>query len=59
MLAEGFLQMCVTICGKFSSNESVVAGYIGRIQVKYTAKWNVQIAEKILGQALIQSEVST
>ena len=36
--------MCVTICGRFCPDEGVVAGYVGRIRVKYTAKWGVQIA---------------
>ena len=36
--------MCVTICGRFRSDEDAVAGYGNRIRVKYTAKWGVQIA---------------
>ena len=39
--------MCVTICGRFRSDEGVVAGYGNRIRVKYTAKWGVQIAGMI------------
>ena len=35
--------MCVTICGRFRSDEGA-AGYGNRIRVKYTAKWGVQIA---------------
>ena len=29
--------MCVTICGRFRSDEGAVAGYGNRIRVKYTA----------------------
>ena len=36
--------MCVTICGKFRSDEGAVAGYGNRIRVKSPAKWGVQIA---------------
>ena len=39
--------MCVTICGKFRSDEGAVAGYGNRIRVKSPAKWGVQIAEMI------------
>ena len=39
--------MCVTICGRFRSDESAVAGYGNRIRAKYTAKWGVQIAGMI------------
>ena len=39
--------MCVTICGRFCSDEGVVAGYDNRIRAKYTAKWGVQIAGMI------------
>ncbi len=39
--------MCVTICGRFCSDEGVVAGYDNRIRTKYTAKWGVQIAGMI------------
>ena len=39
--------MYVTVCGKFFPDEDVVAGYVGRIRVKYTAKWGVQIAGMI------------
>ena len=35
--------MCVTICGRFCSDEGVVVGYGNRIRTKYTAKWGVQI----------------
>ena len=41
--------MCVTICGRFRSDEGTVADYGNRIRVKYTAKWGVQIAGMILG----------
>ncbi len=40
-------KMCVTICGRFCSDEGVVAGYDNRIRTKYTAKWGVQIAGMI------------
>ena len=39
--------MCVTICGRFRSDEGAVAGYGNRIQVKSPAKWGVQIAGMI------------
>ena len=39
--------MCVTICGRFRSDEGVVAGCGNRIRVKYTAKWGMQIAGMI------------
>ena len=39
--------MCVTVCGKFVSDEGVVAGYVGRIRDKSPAKWGVQIAGMI------------
>ena len=41
--------MCVTVCGKFVPDESVVAGYDNRIRDKSPAKWGVQIAGMILG----------
>ena len=43
-LKKAFCKMCVTICGRFRSDEGTVAGYGNRIRVKYTAKWGVQIA---------------
>ena len=39
--------MCVTICGRFRSDEGAVAGYGNRIPVKSPAKWGVQIAGMI------------
>ena len=39
--------MCVTICGRFRSDEGAVAGYGNRIRVKSPAKWGVQIAGMI------------
>ena len=39
--------MCVTICGRFCSDEGIVAGYDNRIRAKYTTKWGVQIAGMI------------
>ena len=46
-LKKAFCKMCVTICGRFCSDEGVVAGYDNRIRAKYTAKWGVQIAGMI------------
>ena len=39
--------MCITIYGRFRSDEGAVAGYGNRIRVKSPAKWGVQIAEMI------------
>ena len=39
--------MYVTICGRFGSDEGVVAGYDNRIRTKSPAKWGVQIAGMI------------
>ena len=39
--------MCVTICGRFRSDEGAVTGYGNRIRVKSPAKWGVQIAGMI------------
>ena len=39
--------MCVTICGRFRSDEGAVAGYGNRIRVKSPAQWGVQIAGMI------------
>ena len=44
--------MCVTICGRFRSDEGAVAGYGNRIRVKSPAKWGVQIAGMIFKHAL-------
>ena len=46
-LKKAFCKMCVTICGRFRSDEGAVAGYGNRIRVKSPAKWGVQIAEMI------------
>ena len=46
-LKKAFCKMCVTICGRFRPDESVVTGYDNRIRMKYTAKWGVQIAGMI------------
>ena len=35
------------IPGRFCSNKGVIAGYDNRIREKYTAKWDVQIAEML------------
>ena len=43
-MKKAFCKMCVTICGRFCSDEGVVAGYDKGILAKYTAKWGVQIA---------------
>ena len=46
-LKKDFCKMCVTICGRFRSDEGTVAGYGNRIRVKSPAKWGVQIAGMI------------
>ena len=46
-LKNALRKMCVTICGRFCSDEGVIAGYDNRIRTKYTAKWGVQIAGMI------------
>ena len=46
-LKKAFCKMCVTICGRFCSDEGVVAGYDNRIRAKSPAKWGVQIAGMI------------
>ena len=46
-LKNALRKMCVTICGRFCSDEGVVVGYDNRIRTKYTAKWDVQIAGMI------------
>ena len=38
-----FGKLCVTLCGRFCSDEGSVAGYVYRIEAKYAAKWGVQI----------------
>ncbi len=43
-LKNALRKMCVTICGRFCSDEGVVVGYDNRIRTKSTAKWGVQIA---------------
>ena len=37
-LKNALRKMCVTICGRFCSDEGVVVGYDNRIRTKYTAK---------------------
>ena len=44
IIKQAFCKMCVTICGRFRSDEGAVAGYGNRIRVKSPAKWGVQIA---------------
>ena len=46
-LKNALRKMCVTICGRFCSDEGVVAGYDNRIRTKYTAKWGVHLAGMI------------
>ena len=46
-MKKAFCKMCVTICGRFRSDEGAVAGYGNRIRVKSIAKWGMQIAEMI------------
>ena len=46
-LQKAFCKMCVTICGRFRPDEGAVASYVGRIRVKSTAKWGVQIARML------------
>ena len=52
-MKKAFCKMCGTICGRFCSDEGVVAGYDNRIRAKYTAKWGVQIVEMIFKHALV------
>ena len=47
MSEKAFCKMCVTICGIFCPDEGAVVGYGNCIQVKYPAKWGVQIAGMI------------
>jgi len=44
---KAFRELRVPVCGRFYSNEGGVAGYGNRMRVKYTAKWDLQIAEMI------------
>ena len=46
-LKKAFCKMCVTICGRFLTDEGAVAGYGNRIRVKSPTKWGVQIAGMI------------
>ena len=46
-LKNALRKMCVTIWGRFCSDEGVVVDYDNRIRTKYTAKWGVQIAGMI------------
>ena len=58
-LKNALRKMCVTICGRFCSDEGVVVGYDNRIRTKYTAKWGVQIAGMIFQtRSGIQNEKS-
>ena len=51
-MENAFCKMCFTVRGKFVPGEGVVAGCDNRIRNKSPAKWSVQIAGMILGQAL-------
>ena len=42
-LKIAFGKLCVSLCGRFASDEEAVAGYVDRIGAKYTAKWGVQL----------------
>ena len=44
-LKRAFCKMYATICGWASQDEGAVACYNTQLQVKYTAKWGVQIAK--------------
>ena len=57
-LKNALRKMCVTICGRFCSDEGVVAGYDNRIRTKYTAKWDVQIAKSIFQTRSKKSYIS-
>ncbi|MGN8632914.1 DUF6783 domain-containing protein [Blautia sp. HCP3S3_G3] len=37
--------MCVTICGKFDSNEVDITGYVDRMQGKFPTKWGVHMTD--------------
>ena len=59
-LKKAFRELRVSVCGRFYPNEGGVAGYGNRMRVKYTAKWDSQIAEMIFQtrsshQGLIQA----
>ena len=47
-LKRAFCKMYATICGWVSQDEGAVACYNTQLQVKYTAKWGVQIAKWFL-----------
>ena len=51
-MKKAFCKMCVTICGRFRSDEGAVAGYGNRIRAKSPTKWDVQIAGMIFKHAL-------
>ncbi|MFR2212347.1 MAG: DUF6783 domain-containing protein [Ruminococcus sp.] len=46
-LKKAFCKIYVMICGRFCPVEGIIAGYDNRIREKYTAKWDVQIAEML------------
>ena len=46
-LKKAFRRLRVPVCGRFYLSEGGVAGYGNRMKVKYTAKWDAQIAEMI------------
>ncbi|MEF2751034.1 MULTISPECIES: DUF6783 domain-containing protein [Clostridia] len=39
--------ICITICGRFRSDEGALAGYGNRIRVKYTANCDAHLAESL------------
>ena len=43
-LKIAFLQMRVTVCGRFGPNEGGVVGYVDRMRAKSPAKWGVHMA---------------
>ena len=44
-LKKAFCKMYATICGRFDQDEGAVACYDNQLRIKYTAKWDVQIAK--------------
>ena len=58
-LKKAFCKMCVTVCGRFRSDEGAVAGYGNRIRVKSPAKWGVQIAGMVFQTRSKRSPIVT
>ena len=46
-LKNALRKMCVTICGRFCSDEGVVVDYDNRIRTKYTANCDAHLAGMI------------